>query len=777
MPIQHFPTDPNPQAGDIYVTDGGITYVFDGGIWQSAGQNFLIGSTGPTGPIGVGATGIGSVGATGATGPMGQRGLTGLTGNIGATGTIGLRGSTGLTGNIGATGLTGLTGSTGPTGPIGLTGATGSIGSEGPQGQRGYTGSIGATGATGLLGYRGATGLLGATGTTGLQGSTGYIGATGPVGVTTFSGITSGTNTIANMVIGSGATLSTTGNGYIKSSRFSNTGAETICPASFRSLFSFLAAIKSGYTENRTIAFVGDSWTIGQTYLSPFAKRMRTMGNGGVGYVELDNHDVVTPDGATRVTTGTWTDSTSIYSPHTGSTTSSDTTTPARKSISAYAEKMTIHYLGGGGTFRYRIDTGSWTTVNNSSASGAQTITISGLSTVGLRTLDIEIVSGTTTLFAVDVRVSSTPGICVSGIARSGQTANGFAALDQTALNTFYTSINPVAIGIMLGVNDWQSGRTSAQFKSDLSTLVGKLAAANPTADIFLMTQTDSGYPTPENFAPFIQAIQEIALSGNYPFIDLWDIFGSYSSNAYGLYTVGLHPSAKGGQALAEVLLSRIPQLIENQTNRDALAAISGVSGFLTLPAVVTVTPTTTTTANIMLDPRVNPAIACGDSSSQSVLQMIAGNFAYIGTTTAHPFQIRTAGTSRMVFDTSGNVGIGTSSPTYTLDVTGNIRATGTVYAQNFDNVSDISFKENIVPLIQSLEMVKKLNPVSFNWKTSGEKSLGLIAQEVEMVLPEVVHTNDKIKTVSYVQLISLLVSAIQEQQKQIDALSEKLKD
>ena len=119
-------------------------------------------------------------------------------------------------------------------------------------------------------------------------------------------------------------------------------------------------------------------------------------------------------------------------------------------------------------------------------------------------------------------------------------------------------------------------------------------------------------------------------------------------------------------------------------------------------------------------------------------------------------------------------LGINNGTPSYTLDVTGNIRSTATVYAQDFDNVSDISFKENIAPLSQSLDIVKKLNPVSFTWKNSGEKSLGLIAQEVEMVLPEIVHLDpiNKTRTVSYVQLISLLIDAIKEQQKQIDKLN-----
>jgi hypothetical protein len=133
-----------------------------------------------------------------------------------------------------------------------------------------------------------------------------------------------------------------------------------------------------------------------------------------------------------------------------------------------------------------------------------------------------------------------------------------------------------------------------------------------------------------------------------------------------------------------------------------------------------------------------------------------------------------TPGTAIATFSSSGNVGIGTTSPSYKLDVTGDIRATGTMYAAHFDNVSDISLKTNIKPITNSLDIIKQLNPVSFNWKDTDQKSFGLIAQEVEKILPELVkfQETDNIKTVSYIQLISLLIDAVKEQQKQIDNIN-----
>ena len=86
------------------------------------------------------------------------------------------------------------------------------------------------------------------------------------------------------------------------------------------------------------------------------------------------------------------------------------------------------------------------------------------------------------------------------------------------------------------------------------------------------------------------------------------------------------------------------------------------------------------------------------------------------------------------------------------------------------------TFSLNKIQLTNSIELLSKLNPVSFDWKDSGEKSFGLIAQEVEKILPEIVHQKtDNTKTVSYIQLIPLLIQAIKIQQQQIDNINRKV--
>lgn len=130
-------------------------------------------------------------------------------------------------------------------------------------------------------------------------------------------------------------------------------------------------------------------------------------------------------------------------------------------------------------------------------------------------------------------------------------------------------------------------------------------------------------------------------------------------------------------------------------------------------------------------------------------------------------------GYSNAIFD--GNVGIGTNSPGAKLDVVGSVQAQSFLYS------SDIRLKQNIQSFDNALEKLLKLNGVNFKWKSSGKIDIGLIAQDVEKVLPELVSTSQTtgLKSVEYGNLTAVLIEAIKEQQIKIDYLEaeiEKLK-
>lgn len=88
----------------------------------------------------------------------------------------------------------------------------------------------------------------------------------------------------------------------------------------------------------------------------------------------------------------------------------------------------------------------------------------------------------------------------------------------------------------------------------------------------------------------------------------------------------------------------------------------------------------------------------------------------------------------------------------------------GSVSADEFTETSDETFKTDIETITHALSLVQKLRGVSFKWISNNENSIGLIAQEVEQVIPEVVKTDKNgNKSVSYTSLIGVLVEAIKD--------------
>jgi hypothetical protein len=98
--------------------------------------------------------------------------------------------------------------------------------------------------------------------------------------------------------------------------------------------------------------------------------------------------------------------------------------------------------------------------------------------------------------------------------------------------------------------------------------------------------------------------------------------------------------------------------------------------------------------------------------------------------------------------------------------------STGTLNSTIYNSLSDKKKKKNVKKIKNAVETVNQLNGVEFQWKESGAKSYGVIAQELEQIIPDLVSTdNNGNKSVNYNGLFGFLINAIKEQQKQIDDL------
>jgi hypothetical protein len=134
-----------------------------------------------------------------------------------------------------------------------------------------------------------------------------------------------------------------------------------------------------------------------------------------------------------------------------------------------------------------------------------------------------------------------------------------------------------------------------------------------------------------------------------------------------------------------------------------------------------------------------------------------------------------------LIIKENGFIGMGNTSPSVRLQVSGDI------IANSIAGSSDLRYKTNVRSISSPLEKVKSLRGVYFNWDQksfpnkdfSDKTELGFIAQEVEKVLPEVVskdNSPEEYRSVKYDKVVALLVEAIKEQQKQIDSLKSQVK-
>lgn len=113
-----------------------------------------------------------------------------------------------------------------------------------------------------------------------------------------------------------------------------------------------------------------------------------------------------------------------------------------------------------------------------------------------------------------------------------------------------------------------------------------------------------------------------------------------------------------------------------------------------------------------------------------------------------------------------------------TITNTGAVSFTGSVVAAGFSSSSTAKLKRDVVTIVNPVETVKALRGVRFNWRNTGLPSIGLIAEEVNGVVPEVVEKDVQTRqptAVNYSALVGVLIEAIKKQQATIEQQSAAL--
>ena len=158
-----------------------------------------------------------------------------------------------------------------------------------------------------------------------------------------------------------------------------------------------------------------------------------------------------------------------------------------------------------------------------------------------------------------------------------------------------------------------------------------------------------------------------------------------------------------------------------------------------------------------------NVVIGLRGSNTSSKFAVISGKGDYYSNTTYDHTAFSVDSSGSFMFNGTGQI-------TGSLEVKGDVTA---FYS------SDERLKDNIQPIESPLEKIFKINGVSFDWNEKSDKKghdVGVIAQEIEKVLPELVVERDSgYKAVRYEKIVALLIEAIKQQQLQIDELKSKI--
>jgi hypothetical protein len=756
-------------------------------LWQLKEAISASGPAGAQGPKGDQGS-SGPQGGQGAVGPAGSKGDQGGAGPSGPTGSNGSIGASGSTGPKGPSGSTGPQGAKGPSGPQGGTGTAGPSGDKGSTGPQGGTGATGATGAKGSTGAKGNTGASGPTGNRGLTGSTGAKGSTGTSGAT---GDSTGhlllTNRDSKMILsGSGimTKMPNAGNAW-NASVHSGVSYSSGCYLTFKgqnkkhlmmgintdpnkdsnyNSIDFAWYLTPGtlsiYESGSSRGTIATSWSTADVFSIVYdnysvrylqngvVRRTVNLGSGKNFSFDSSFHDIGAQIGMMQ-----FGPSGALGGKGSTGATGAKGSTGSRGSTGATGPRGATGATGGRGV------TGASGVFTGGTVSAPVTINTSAdqkLVLQGSGNPHIRFREGTTDkayiqwhsngqLYLANSETGSHMTVADQNIVISGKYGNvqiGALNTSHCHFNTNRDSFYFYQGAYIKYVHSYQNITVGPSKTSLQSTHIGK--GGNITIGSAAGSTAEGGQLNLRNAEKNTIDKTGFIFIDNYS--DSGNVYKNYHSDSKSIMArTNYQPSKGGGQTMLSISSDHVHHM----------------HGHLTL-----------------YDGNDAAVIHCGNPVGKK----------------QHPtFTLRSTGAKHKSWATFFQV-------VYT---TGHVYAKGNYYGRQ--NLSDVRKKKDIERLDEtnSLNTLMQLKPVKFNWKQdshnkeSGEKTLGLIAQEIEEVLPGVVceiddiscehakadktfgspiahnktHETKKTKIVEYTELVPLLISAVQRLTREVQAL------
>lgn len=343
------------------------------------------------------------------------------------------------------------------------------------------------------------------------------------------------------------------------------------------------------------LGFFGDSWTQSVPgaiyYVKDLSKQLRSIyGNGGGGFYDFSRSSTVDfmrcadPDdaGDTRSGSITYKDQTADSKGVNIAHAEFNSGSKINLSVNTPHEKFVIHYFGGAtyGTFRYRIDGGSWVSVNASATTGHQVIDEVVADAAHL--IEFEVLSGTVILFGVDMQ--RTTGIRIHKLGNRGLRAYNINAVDITTWKQAVSSLGMDSMTVLLGTNDRTDNRTPAELKADIKKIVDEALLATPYMDIAIIGASENR-ETGKTYSMKQYNAELYALAFQYqkPFIDLRPLFGERAQIiSKGTFFDNVHPTEVGGQMIGTYLYDNL-FFYQDEGAPDGVLTVSGTTNEITV--------------------------------------------------------------------------------------------------------------------------------------------------------------------------------------------------